>query len=96
MYRESGFKKDKKKFIVKKVVYPFGSNKKPLEESVTTSQVGILKGNQPMLRPFKSKYSVWFEGKEYNPTYQFTSQLPIVCMSVDATFKKLTTNNSHA
>ncbi len=29
----------------------------------------------------------WFEDKWYTPTPQFISQLPIVCMSVDATFK---------
>ncbi len=46
-----------------------GSNQgKPLEKSITISQVGALKtqkGKQLSIRPYVSQFSIWFEKKKY-------------------------------
>lgn len=59
----------KKKLVSRIVIAPnLSTTSKPLEKSVSVSQVGTIKGKRgriPTVRPFASEYSVWLEGKEY-------------------------------
>ncbi|MBL7664262.1 MAG: hypothetical protein JNM93_03960 [Bacteriovoracaceae bacterium] len=60
--------KDKKVITSRKLYNNNLSNKKMLERSVTVSELGLLTVGErqtPLLRPFVSQYTVWFDGKEY-------------------------------
>lgn len=64
--REGGLAKDKKHIVSKYRVYSIeGVGQKPLEQSITFSTPGVLKSKIRLLRPEKSQYKVWFDGKLY-------------------------------
>lgn len=45
-----------------------GASSKPLEKSITLSQVGVIKtktGNSLSIRPYISQFSIWFEKNKY-------------------------------
>lgn len=66
VYRENGLKSSEKTFISKRRVLPFDDDStKILEQSIAISKVGKLKKGLKIMRPFKSQYSVWFDGKKY-------------------------------
>lgn len=61
----SGLDKKGKVYFTKKSMSISDSQKeKILEKSIVLSDVGIVK-NTPVLRPKKSQYTVWFDGKKY-------------------------------
>ncbi len=63
--RESGpISKAKGVYAVKRILTDDGGQ--ILEKSVVISKLGSLKGKLPVLRPEKSEYEVWFDGKEYS------------------------------
>lgn len=66
VYRETGFKKSNKTYISKRQVLPFNDDRsKILEQSIAISQVGTVGKNLKIMRPHKSQYTVWFDGKKY-------------------------------
>lgn len=67
--RESGpVAKLKNVFAVKRILKD--DENKILEQSVVISKLGSLKGKISILRPEKSQYTVWFDGKEYSTSTQ--------------------------
>ena len=66
IYRENGLKKSNNTFVTKRQVLPFDDDKsKVLEQSIAISKLGSLGKKIKMLRPQKSQYAVWFDGKKY-------------------------------
>lgn len=66
LVRENGYREKDNRFLTKSSIYPENDNRnKLLEESVTISNPGALGGKVKVMRPFASRYRVWFEGKEY-------------------------------
>lgn len=66
VYRENGFKNGNKTFITKREVLPFDDDRsKVLEQSISISAVGKLNKKLTVMRPEKSQYTVWFDGKKY-------------------------------
>jgi len=64
--RESGVGSDKKSFVSKYRVFSYEeTGKKVLEQSIVFSVPGFLNKKFPLLRPDKSQYRVWFDGKLY-------------------------------
>lgn len=71
--RESGpVSKSKSIFAVKRVLKD--DDNKVLEQSVVLSRLGSLKGKVSILRPEKSQYTVWFDGKEYSTITQIDTK----------------------
>ena len=61
----SGFNK-KKSFVTKRTLRIIDKEKENiLEQSIALSEIGVLKKKNLILRPSKSQYSVWFDGKKY-------------------------------
>ena len=60
--RERGIVKSKSELIVKRKLEQDG---KVFEKSVTISTLGNYKKKLPVLRPKRSQYTVWFDGKKY-------------------------------
>jgi len=70
---ESGpVSKSKSVFAVKRVIKD--DENKILEQSVVISKLGSLKGKLSVLRPEKSQYTVWFDGKEYSTISQINTK----------------------
>ncbi len=66
LIRESGYREKDNRFLTKTAIYPENDDrKKLLEESVTISNPGALGTKIKVMRPFASRYRVWFEGQEY-------------------------------
>lgn len=64
--REGGMSKDQKSVVTKYRVYAIESvGQKVLEQSITFSTPGIFKKTVNLLRPERSQYKVWFDGKLY-------------------------------
>lgn len=64
VYRENG--KSNKRFISKREVLPFDDDKsKVLEQGIAISEIGSIGKSFKIMRPYKSQYSVWFDGKKY-------------------------------
>ncbi len=63
------YKTVKNKIVSRSVIGPAPAPlNKPLEKSITVSQIGTIKGKKgrrTTVRPFASDYSVWLDGKEY-------------------------------
>lgn len=66
LYKEVGYKKSDKTYVSKQEVLPFNNDKtKILEQSITISKVGTVGKKLRIMRPEKSQYVVWFDGKKY-------------------------------
>lgn len=66
LIREAGLAKDQKHVVSKYRVYATEAvGQKPLEQAIAFSTPGILNGKTRVLRPEKSQYKVWFDGKLY-------------------------------
>lgn len=64
VYRENG--RSSSKFISKRQVLPFDDDKsKVLEQGIAISKIGAVGKDFKIMRPYKSQYSVWFDGKKY-------------------------------
>lgn len=64
--RDNGYREKDNRFLTKSAIYPENDDRnKLLEESVTISNPGALGGKVKVMRPFASRYRVWFDGKEY-------------------------------
>jgi hypothetical protein len=64
VYRENGSSSNQ--FISKRQVVPFDDDKsKVLEQGIAISKVGSVGKDFKIMRPYKSQYSVWFDGKKY-------------------------------
>lgn len=64
--REGGMAKSGKSVVSKYRVYNVeGSDQKVLEQSIAFSTPGIFKKTIKLLRPDRSQYKVWFDGKLY-------------------------------
>lgn len=65
--REAGYLAKEGQFVVKNKILPEDRNeKKVLERSITISRLGKLKNTVTMLRPERSQFDVWFDGKKYS------------------------------
>lgn len=63
---QSGMNLKDHTYVVKKTLeLPNKRSDGILEQSITVSEIGMLKNKTPILRPKISQYSVWFEGKKY-------------------------------
>jgi hypothetical protein len=66
VYREYGHRKKENYLYTKNIVHPENDSKdKILEKSIALSYPGTLKGKLKVLRPARSQYSVWFDGRKY-------------------------------
>lgn len=66
VYKENGMKSGGKTYVSKRQVLPFDDDSsKILEQSIAISKVGTLKKGLKIMRPYKSQYAVWFDGKKY-------------------------------
>lgn len=66
VYKEVGFKKSNNTYISKRQVLPFNDDRsKILEQSIVISKVGSVGKSLRIMRPEKSQYTVWFDGKKY-------------------------------
>ncbi len=64
--RETGYREKDNRYLTKSSIYPENDDRSNLlEESVSISNPGALGGKVKVLRPYASRYRVWFEGKEY-------------------------------
>lgn len=64
--RESGYRAQNNRFFTKSSVYPEDEDRaKLLEESFVISNPGMLSKKLKVMRPFASRYNVWFEGKKF-------------------------------
>lgn len=63
--RESGREAANKHFVVRQSLNQMSGKREPLEQTVTISQLGTLSNQLMVMRPMRSQYSVWFEGKRY-------------------------------
>lgn len=64
--RSSGLTKSKKSLYSKYEVFSEASGEaKVLEQAVVMATPGYVGKNLPVLRPFQSRYKVWFDGKLY-------------------------------
>jgi hypothetical protein len=62
----AGFSKKDKTFFTKRVLeIPEKEKDNILEQSVSISDIGLIKKRKTILRPKLSQYNVWFEGKKY-------------------------------
>lgn len=61
--RESGRSSEENYYVVKQSLK--STNSEVLEQSVSYSQMGRLKNQINVMRPWKSQYAVWFDGKRY-------------------------------
>jgi len=83
IYKENGLKPSDKTYISKREVLPFDDDSsKVLEQSVAISKVGTLNKKMKIMRPYKSQYAVWFDGKKYttNMTLNESSRSLVVKM----------------
>lgn len=62
--RESGRLGNQNKYAVKQQLTTTSNTNQVLEQLISISQIGRLK-NLHILRPEKSQYTVWFDGKKY-------------------------------
>lgn len=66
LVRESGLASDKKHIVSKYRVFSDDKpDRKVLEQSITFATPGLLKNSIKLMRPYKSQYKVWFDGKLY-------------------------------
>jgi hypothetical protein len=61
--RDSGLNAQKQLVLKQKTVQI--NDDKVIEQSIVMSTPGALKKSIPLLRPFRSQYTIWFEGKKY-------------------------------
>jgi hypothetical protein len=61
--RDSGLNSQKQLVLKQKTAQM--TDDKIIEQSIVISTPGTLKKTVPLLRPFRSQYSIWFEGKKY-------------------------------
>lgn len=81
--RESGpVSKSKSIFAVKRVLKD--DENKVLEQSVVLSRLGSIKGKISILRPEKSQYTVWFDGKEYSTITQIDTKNKSLAMTFNS------------
>lgn len=83
IYKENGLKTSSKTYISKREVLPFDDDStKVLEQSVAISKVGTLNKKLKIMRPYKSQYAVWFDGKKYttNMTLKESTRSLVVSM----------------
>jgi hypothetical protein len=70
------------------------SDKKPLEKSITISQVGVIKtkkGKTLSIRPFISQFSIWFEKKKYFSQFKLNKKekkLDLILRSPEAKWNR--------
>lgn len=62
--RESGKATDNRYVVKQQIRLPDGE-RKVLEQSISFSQIGKLRGEIDILRPALSQYTVWFDGDRY-------------------------------
>jgi hypothetical protein len=73
VYRENG--RSQKRFVSKRQVLPFDDDKsKVLEQGIAISEIGVVGKNFKIMRPYKSQYSVWFDGKKYQSNITLNSK----------------------
>lgn len=81
--RESGsISKDKRIYAVKQIITD--NSQKTLERSIVMSKVGSLKGKISILRPEKSEYTVWFDGKEYSSRIEINEKIRGLIVQMDS------------
>jgi len=66
LVRESGFGSNKRTLVVKQEIFQDINEKNILEQNLIISVPGFIRGKIRTLRPKKSLYNVWFEGKKYS------------------------------
>lgn len=65
--RESGYSSQNNRYYTKSSIYPEDDDrKKLLEQSFVISNPGNLSGKVKVMRPYASRYNVWFEGKKFS------------------------------
>lgn len=92
LYREKGFLKGNKEFIVKRKIVDKDKtviDENILEQSITISTKSLLDNKITVLRPKLSEYSVWFDKKRYKNRMEFDDekkQLVVTLNSPEAAF----------
>ncbi len=80
--------------VRQQLLTPVRSSRKPLEKSITISQIGSIKskkGNRLSVRPYISQFSIWFEKKKYFSQFKLNKQdktLDLIMKSPEAKWNK--------
>jgi hypothetical protein len=86
----SGINKSDKTFFVKRSMEMMDKDTdNVLEQSISFSEMGLIKRKMPMLRPKLSQYTVWFDGKKYFSELKINSTKKVIEVKTTTPEKKL-------
>jgi hypothetical protein len=82
------FKLAKNRLISRAQLIPYGgSSQKPLEKSITVSQLGTIKKNKQrikIVRPFAADYSIWLDGKKYSSSIRLDEKRKAMVVNLES------------